>query len=67
MRTLRALPVWNDALALTGVCDVVEVYADGRIIPVEHKSGDYHPGGPADVQLAGQAVCLEEMFKTRIT
>jgi CRISPR-associated exonuclease Cas4 len=67
MRTLRALPVWNDALGLTGVCDVVEIYDDGRIIPVEHKSGDYHPGGPADVQLAGQAMCLEEMFRTRIT
>jgi CRISPR-associated exonuclease Cas4 len=66
IRTLRALPVWNDALGLTGVCDVVEIYDDGRIIPVEHKSGDYQPGGPADVQLAGQAMCLEEMFKTRI-
>jgi CRISPR-associated exonuclease Cas4 len=66
MRTLRALPVWNDALGLTGVCDVVEIYDDGTIIPVEHKSGEYHPGGPADVQLAGQAMCLEEMFRTRI-
>jgi CRISPR-associated exonuclease Cas4 len=67
MRTLRALPVWHDGLGLTGVCDVVEIHHDGRIIPVEHKSGAYHPGGPADVQLAGQAICLEEMFKTRIT
>lgn len=66
MRTLRALPVWNDALGLTGVCDVVEIRADGTITPVEHKSGDYHAGGPADVQLAAQAMCLEEMFRTRI-
>jgi CRISPR-associated exonuclease Cas4 len=67
VRTLRALPVWHDPLGLTGVCDVVEIYDDGRIIPVEHKSGAYLPGGPADVQLAGQALCLEEMFKTRIS
>lgn len=66
VRTLRALPVWHDALGLTGVCDVVEVHADGRIFPVEHKSGDYHAGGPADVQLAAQAMCLEEMFGVSI-
>lgn len=66
LRTLRALPVWHEALGLTGVCDVVEIYADGTIIPVEHKSGGYHPGGPADVQLAGQAMCLEEMFSTSV-
>jgi CRISPR-associated exonuclease Cas4 len=66
VRTLRALPVWHESLGLTGVCDVVEIYADGHVIPVEHKSGEYHPGGPADVQLAGQAMCLEEMFGTAI-
>ena len=37
-----------------------------RIIPVEHKSGGYQPGGPADVQLAAQAMCLEEMFGTSV-
>ena len=66
MRTLRALPVWHEGLGLTGVCDVVELYDDGRIVPIEHKSGNYVPGGPADVQLAGQAICLEEMFRTSI-
>lgn len=66
VRILRALPVWHDELGLTGVCDVVEIHGDGTILPVEHKSGDYHPGGAADVQLAGQAMCLEAMFKTRI-
>jgi CRISPR-associated exonuclease Cas4 len=67
LRTLRSLPVWHDGLGLTGICDVVEIGADGTIVPVEHKSGDYHPGGPADVQLAAQAMCLEEMFRTSIT
>jgi len=66
IRTLRALPVWHDDLGLTGICDVVEIYGDGAIIPVEHKSGYYRPGGPADVQLAGQAICLEQMFRTDI-
>lgn len=61
-RTLYALPVWNDAIGLTGTCDVVEIQANGQVIPVEHKSGRYQPGGPADIQLAGQALCLEEMF-----
>ncbi|MEW9532874.1 CRISPR-associated protein Cas4 [Microbispora sp. NPDC049125] len=62
VRTLRALPVWHDELSLIGVCDVVEIHHDGRIIPIEHKSGTYTPGGPADVQVAGQAMCLEAMF-----
>ncbi|SDI53977.1 CRISPR-associated exonuclease Cas4 [Sinosporangium album] len=62
IRTVRALPVWHDELGLAGVCDVVEIHHDGRIIPIEHKSGTYTPGGPADVQLAGQAMCLEAMF-----
>lgn len=66
VRTFYALPVWNDALGLTGTCDVVEIKADDQIIPVEHKSGRYQPGGPADIQLAGQALCLEEMFGTTI-
>jgi CRISPR-associated exonuclease Cas4 len=66
LRTLRALPVWHESLGLTGICDVVELHDNGTIVPVEHKSGDYHPGGPADVQLGAQAMCLEEMFRTQI-
>lgn len=67
VRTLWALPVWHEGLGLTGVCDVVEIYGDGRIMPVEHKSGGYVAGGPSDVQLAGQAMCLEEMFRTGVS
>ncbi|WP_026416965.1 CRISPR-associated protein Cas4 [Actinomadura oligospora] len=62
VRTLRALPVWHDGLGLTGVCDVVELLDDGEVVPVEHKSGSYKPDNPADLQLAGQAMCLEERF-----
>ncbi|MFE7044609.1 Dna2/Cas4 domain-containing protein [Streptomyces atratus] len=41
----------------------MELHNDGRILPVEHKSGRYIPGGPADIQAAAQALCLEAMFQ----
>lgn len=66
VRTLRALPVWHDGLGLTGVCDVVELHDDGTVLPVEHKSGRYRAGGPADLQVAAQAICLEAMFATEV-
>jgi CRISPR-associated exonuclease Cas4 len=67
VRTLRALPVWHDEFGLVGICDVVEVYEDGSVLPVEHKSGPYVPGGPADVQVAAQAMCLEQRLGTDVT
>ncbi|MCX2968997.1 MULTISPECIES: CRISPR-associated protein Cas4 [Streptomyces] len=67
VRTLHRLPVYHDDLGLYGYCDTVELHADGRVLPVEHKSGRYLPGRPADVQTAGQALCLESMFGTRIS
>ncbi|MFD4224774.1 CRISPR-associated protein Cas4 [Streptomyces griseus] len=66
IRTVHALPVWHDGHGLTGICDTVELHADGTVLPVEHKSGRYHPAGPADVQVAAQAMCLEHMFKTPV-
>ena len=60
-RTVRSLPVWNERIGLHGVCDVVE-FGDGAPMPIEHKSGAYRRGGPADVQVAAQAMCLQEMF-----
>lgn len=65
-RLLRALPVWHDGLGLVGVCDVVEVHGARSYLPVEHKSGPYVPGGPADVQVGAQALCLEDMFGTAV-
>jgi CRISPR-associated exonuclease Cas4 len=67
VRTLHALPVWHDGYGLTGICDTVELHNDGRILPIEHKSGRYHPGGPADIQAAAQAICLQEMFQRPVT
>lgn len=46
---------------------MVEIHADGTVLPVEHKSGPYRPGGPADIQVAAQAMCLEERLRTTIT
>jgi CRISPR-associated exonuclease Cas4 len=60
-RIWHSLPVWSEGFGLHGVCDVVE-FVDGRPRPVEHKSGAFRPGGPAELQVAGQALCLREMF-----
>jgi CRISPR-associated exonuclease Cas4 len=57
----RSLLVWSDTIGIHGVCDIVQFSAEGPQ-PVEHKSGRYHPGGPADLQVAAQVLCLREMF-----
>lgn len=62
----RSLPVWSDRLGMHGVCDVVEFDEAGRPTPVEHKSGRYRPGGPADLQAGAQAICLAEMFDVAV-
>jgi CRISPR-associated exonuclease Cas4 len=62
VRSERRMPVWSDRLGLHGYCDVVE-FDDGRVVPVEYKSGgELHDA--ARVQLAAQAMCLEEMLDT---
>jgi CRISPR-associated exonuclease Cas4 len=61
LRNLRALPVWSDRYGLYGRADAVEVREDGTFVPVEHKSGR-RMADAAALQLAGQALCLEEMF-----
>lgn len=64
-QVVRAVPVWSDRYGLIGRCDAVEVFADGRIAPVEYKIGVRH-GIAADLQLCGQALCLEEMLGVSI-
>lgn len=65
LRVERALPVFSDRLALTGKADVVEFLADGTPYPVEYKHGTRNKKAAIaacdDLQLAGQALCLEEM------
>ncbi len=64
-RVWRSLPVWSDMFGLHGVCDVVQFGTEGPL-PVEHKSGTYRGGGPADLQVAAQVLCLREMFDSPV-
>ena len=56
-----ALPVWCERLGLVGKCYVVEFLADGTPYPVEYKHGARKKWINDDIQLAAQALCLEEM------
>jgi len=67
VRSERALPVWSDRLGLVCKCDVVEFHPDGRIYPVEYKHGKMREKNHDDIQLAAQAMCLEEMFGKPVT
>ena len=66
LRVERALPLFCDRLALVGKADVVEFLPDGTPYPVEYKHGSRHKRADIaacdDLQLAAQALCLEEMF-----
>lgn len=58
----RALPLWSDRLNLIGKADLVEFHPDGTVFPVEFKHGRKHQKVHDDIQLAAQALCLEEML-----
>lgn len=66
LRIERALPLFSDRLGLSGKSDVVEFMPDGTPYPVEYKQGSRHKRADIalcdDIQLAAQALCLEEMF-----
>lgn len=66
VKLLRALPVWSDRLGLNGKCDIIELYPDGALVPVEFKVGKRRKWENDDAQLCAQALCLEEMFGTSI-
>lgn len=61
IRVERALPLFCKRLGLTGKADMVEFLADGTPYPVEYKHGPRREQTHDDLQLAGQAICLEEM------
>lgn len=58
----RALPLWSQRLGLIGKADLVEVHPDGTRFPVEFKHGRKRRALHDDLQLAAQAMCLEEML-----
>lgn len=70
----RAMPVHSRQMGISGECDVVEFHrcADGIplqgcegkycVIPVEYKRGSPKKNQADRLQLAAQAMCLEEML-----
>lgn len=58
----RALPLWSERCGLVGKADVVEFHPDGKIFPVEFKHGRKRRKLHDDLQLAAQAMCLEDML-----
>lgn len=74
----RAMPVHSRELGISGECDVVEflraeegIHLVGRegtyeVVPVEYKRGKPKEDNIDILQLAAQAMCLEEMLCCRI-
>ena len=74
----RALPVASREMGVTGECDVVEFHRCGdgirlhghrgyfSVYPIEYKKGKPKITEEDKLQLAAQAMCLEEMFSTQI-
>lgn len=76
---VRALPIKSKELRITGVCDVVEFKRDDANgvsiqgssekyspIPIEYKRGKPKTHNADKLQLAAQAICLEEMLLCQI-
>jgi len=61
VRVERALPLFSERYGLVGKADVVEFLEDGTPYPVEYKQGKRQQKLHDEVQLAAQALCLEEM------
>lgn len=78
MLTTRAMRVVSHRLGVTGICDIVEFHKaeDGiplagwegrwKPYPVEYKKGAPNAFGADEMQLCGQALCLEEMLACEI-
>ena len=65
VRSEYSVPLWSMALGVIGKADLVE-FRDGVPYPVEYKHGPARHGRHADLQLCGQAMCLEEMLGATI-
>ncbi len=66
VRVEYAMPVWNRRIGLSGKCDAVEFHLDGSVYPVEYKHGKRRRWINDDLQLAAQAMCLEEMLEIAV-
>lgn len=70
----RGMPIFSRTLGINGVCDIVEFHKqdDGveifgregkfKVLPVEYKRGEPKDNDVDVLQLAAQAMCLEEML-----
>ncbi|WP_204438203.1 CRISPR-associated protein Cas4 [Amphibacillus cookii] len=75
---VRAMPIHSNELQNNGICDVVEFIKDPtgvhvhqlqgyyRAFPVEYKRGKPKQNESDILQLAAQAICLEEMLLCKI-
>jgi CRISPR-associated exonuclease Cas4 len=61
VREERGLPLYSERIGLRGKADVVEFLEDGTPYPVEYKHGPRRAHAHDELQLAAQALCLEEM------
>ena len=62
----RALPLWSGRLGLIGKADLVEFHPDGTVFPVEFKHGRKREKIHDDIQVAAQAMCLEDMLHVMV-
>lgn len=76
--SVRAMKVFSREMGISGECDVVEFYKSDhgislhgregtyRVVPIEYKRGSPKKHCADELQLAAQAMCLEEMLQTEI-
>ncbi len=67
VRVEYGLPVWSNRLGLNGRCDAVEFDPDGSVYPIEYKHGKRKRWINDDLQLAAQAMCLEETLERSVS
>jgi CRISPR-associated exonuclease Cas4 len=61
-----SLPLYSNELGIAGEADVVEFWEDGTVYPVEYKHGKRAAKIHDEIQLAAQAMCLEEMTSSLV-
>ena len=66
-KVIRGFSVWSKQLGIYGRCDVVEISSNNVLMPVEYKKGVLKSYKNSNAQVCAQALCLEEMFNTKIT